>query len=63
MVKYEDYRDRYHLMETLIDVITELKQRNRFCIEPDDSEKRALIFLSKFAKRYLESIKSAYVDK
>ena len=52
MLSYDDYKARFLLIEELFNVIMDLKERNKKCIEPDFSERHAMIFLEKAAKRY-----------
>lgn len=57
MLKYEDFEERHHLREDLLDAVEILRTRNKHGITPTPDERRTMIFLAKSVERYLEAIK------
>ena len=56
MIKYDDFADRYHLVEYLVEAAAKLQERNKKCLEADFPEKNAMLFLERAVKKYLEKV-------
>lgn len=63
MVGFKEYSERFDLIFSLIDCICVLRYRNKYGKPATDKEERAMLFLGRFAQRYIDSIKSAEADK